>query len=167
MKIRTVSIALLLFLVILPSLLLWRAHNSLKQYEGLRPGDTLPLARLQTPDGQPVETGSWFGTPTVLIVFNPDCQPCRSEIRNLASIAPRFPDLRIALLSTRTSPGSLQAAFPVYVDRDGAFLNRSQRLVTPALYWIGASGKIRYARLGQRDATEDEELFRKLQDVEK
>lgn len=167
MRTQTVSIALLIGLVGLPSMLFWQTHKSLKRFEGLRTGDALPLATVQTPTGQSFETGTWLGSPTLLIVFNPDCRPCRTEIENLASVAPMFPGLKIALLSTKIDIGALQAPFPVYVDRDGGFLSRVQRLVTPALYWIGASGNIRYARIGERNAADEAKLFRTLEAEEK
>ncbi len=167
MRTQTVSMALLIGLVTLPPLFLWQTRNSLKRFEGLHPGDAFPFARVQTNFGETVETSSWLGTPTLLVVFNPGCRPCRQEIRNLSSIAPKFPDVKIALLSTKTDVGSFQASFPIYVDREGILLARVQRLVTPALYWIGESGTVRYARIGERDAAHEEKLFRRFQTVEK
>jgi len=158
---------LLFSVVVLTGLFLWCAHAYVGRFEGLRPGDTLPLAKLQTLDGQPLETGSWLGRPTLLMVFNPDCLPCRLELRSLVSVATHFPKLRIALLSTKTDAGSLQIPFPVYVDANGAFLARVQRLVTPALYWIGTSGRVMYARTGQRDPAEEEKILQRLQEGEK
>jgi hypothetical protein len=164
---RTVLLTLWIGLVTLTSLVMWRTHNTLRRLEGLHRGDSMPLARVRTPAGRFIETGSWLGTPTLLIVFNPECRPCQEEIGNLASIAPRFPHLKIALLSTKTDIGELSAPFPVYVDFNGGFLPRVQRLVTPAIYWIGASGKVLYARIGKRDAADEERLFRRLQAEDK
>ena len=167
MRTRTVSMALLIGLVTLPPVFLWQTRNSLKRFEGLHTGDAVPFAKVQTSFGKTFETSSWLGTPTLLVVFNPGCRPCQQEIRNLSSVAPKFPDVKIALLSTKTDVGAFQASFPIYVDREGILLARVQRLVTPALYWIGASGTVRYARIGERDAADEEILLRRLQALEK
>ena len=162
MRTRKMWMAILILLVMLPVLFLLAAQKTLKRFTGLQPGDAVPEARLR-PVGQPwVETSSWHGTPTLLVIFQPGCEACRLEIAGLASIAPSFPDLKIVLLSTRTDLAGMQAPFPIYVDPDGGFLTRVRKLVTPALYWIDASGHVQYARTGQHSVQEEERLLRRL-----
>jgi hypothetical protein len=162
MRNRKTGLAILSFLAVLPALFLLLAQNSLKEFEGLKPGDWLPQARLQSVGRTWIETDSWPGTPTLLVVFQPGCSACRIEIDNLASIAPSFPDVRIALLSTQSEVAGMRSPFPIYVDPGGCFLSKVRKVVTPALYWIDASGKVRYARVGLRSATEEEGLVRRL-----
>jgi hypothetical protein len=162
MRTRTVWRALLIFLVTLPALFLLLARNSLHEFEGLCPGDMLPGATLQTVQRVRVETGSWRGSPTVLVVFQPGCEACRLQIRTLASIAPSFPKVKFVLLSTENGVEGMQTPFPIYLDPHGAFLRKVRKLVTPALYWIDASGRVRYARTGQGKANEEEQILRRF-----
>lgn len=162
MRKRTLRLSLLMFLVSFPALFLVLAQISLKKYEGLRRGDRMPLAVLHTADNVPVETTSWLGAPTLLVVIQPGCDACRQEIDALASIAPSFPELRIVLLSTEVDFGEWITPFPVYVDPEGHFLTQVRKLITPAVYWMDASGNIRYARAGQHGEDEEEKLFRTL-----
>jgi len=162
MRTRTARLTLLIFLVSLPALFLVLAQISLKKFEGLRRGDLMPLAILHTVDDVPVETASWLGAPTLLVVIQPGCEACRREIDTLAAIAPSFPELHVVLLSTETDIGEMPSPFPVYIDRDGGFLKQVRKLITPAIYWMDASGKVRYARAGQHSAGEEKGLFRTL-----
>jgi thiol-disulfide isomerase/thioredoxin len=162
MKKRIVWLALLIIVAALPGFLLLYARKSLRGFEGLQPGDALPGSRLESADGIPVETSSWLGFPTLLVVFQPGCNPCRVEISSLASIAPSFPNVKIVLLSTDRNVAGVQAPFPVYFDPDGRFLRKVRKLVTPAVYWIDELGKVRYARAGQRSARDEEALLRRL-----
>jgi hypothetical protein len=162
MRTRTVRMTLLIILVSLPALFLVLAQISLKKFEGLRKGDPMPLAVLHTVDDVPVETASWHGAPTLLVVIQPGCEACRSEIDTLAAIAPSFPELHVVLLSTETDIEEMTAPFPVYIDRDGSFLKQVRKLITPAIYWMDASGKVRYARAGQHSEDEEKRLFRTL-----
>jgi hypothetical protein len=153
---------LLIFLVSCPALFLVLAQISLKKFEGLRRGDPMPLAVLHTADDVPVETASWRGAPTLLVVIQPGCEACRREIDTLAAIAPSFPELHIVLLSTEIDAVERNAPFPVYIDRDGNFLKQVRKLITPAIYWMDASGIVRYARAGQHSKDEGKRLFRTL-----
>lgn len=162
MKIRTVRLTLLLLLVTFPALFLVVAHISMKRFEGLHRGDAMPEAMLHTVENVPINTASWLGAPTLLVVFQPGCEPCRREIDVLAAIAPAFPELHIVLLSTAIDIGSMTAPFPVYFDHDGAFLRQVRKLITPVIYWMDASGIVRYARAGVHGADEGKRLFRIL-----
>ena len=162
MRTRTVRLALLVFLVSLPALFLVMAQISIEKYRGLRPGDAMPMAVLHTADGVAVATASWLGAPTLIVVFQPGCEACRREIDILASIGPAFTDLRIVLLSTAADIGEMTAPFPIYIDHQGGFLKRVRKLITPAIYWVDASGKIRYARAGLLGLDEGKRLFGEL-----
>lgn len=152
----------LIILAALPALFLLLAQHFHKKPAGLRPGDLLPGTRLQSTSPTWVETDSWLGTPTLLVVFQPGCSACRSEIDTLTSIAPLFPGVRIALLSTQSEIAGLHTPFPIYVDPGGCLLSKVSLLVTPAIYWIDASGRVRYSRVGPRSAREEESMVRKL-----
>ncbi|MBZ5498587.1 MAG: TlpA family protein disulfide reductase [Acidobacteriia bacterium] len=162
MRKRKLWMALLVVLAVMPALFLVLAQKSLKGFQGLHPGDAVPHARLQPVGRSSIDTGSWRGSPTLLVVFQPGCESCRLEIRSLASIAPSFPEVRIALLSTGSDSGGMRAPFPIYIDPEGRFLAKVRKLVTPALYWIDPAGQVRYARTGQRNAHDEEMLFRKM-----
>ncbi len=154
--------AILSVLAVLPALFLLLTERSLKESDGIRPGDWLPQGRLQAIGRTWIGTDSWPGAPTLLVVFQPGCKACQKEIDTLASIAPSFPELRIALLSTQSDVTGVSTSFPIYIDPGGSFLSKVRRLATPALYWIDAAGKVRYTRIGPRTAVEEEELIRRL-----
>jgi len=147
----------------LPVLLVVCAHRTLRENQGLRQGDELPKARLRTAEGFPVDTDSWRGTMTLLVLFNPVCKACEAEIRTLNTIAPQFPDLKIVLLSLDPAVAQADIPFPVLIDPSRALVKKARRLAVPALYWIGHDGKVQYARTGQRPPAEEALLFRKLQ----
>jgi thiol-disulfide isomerase/thioredoxin len=151
---------LIVALLIAPLLLLFLAQRSLDY--GLRPGDLLPEAQLESLEGVPVETASWRGTPTLLVLFRPECPACREEIRGLGKIAPELREVRIVLLSLKGEPPRDAVPFPAYRDPSGAFVKRTRKLIVPTLYWLDSSGRVRYARAGRRSATSDLQLFRSL-----
>lgn len=151
---------LIVALLIAPLLLLFLAQKSFDC--GLRPGDLLPEARLESLEGVPVETVSWRGTPTLLVLFRPECPACREEIRSLGTIAQELPEVRVVLLSLKGEPPRGAVPFPVYRDPSGAFIKQTRKLIVPTLYWLDSSGHVRYARAGYRSATSDLQLFRPL-----
>ena len=75
----------------LPVLLVVCAHRTLRENQGLRQGDELPKARLRTAEGFPVDTDSWQGTMTLLVLFNPACKACEAEIHTLKKSLRSFP----------------------------------------------------------------------------
>jgi hypothetical protein len=162
MRNRNIRIAILTLLAAMPALFLLVAQRSLRGYEGLQPGDLLPRAWLQAMDRTWVETGTWRGTPTLLVVYQPGCKACRLELETLVAVAPSFSGVRIVLLSAKNELTGMLAPFPIYSDPGGSFLAKVRRLVTPTLYWIDASGQVRFTRVGHRNAAEERELFRRL-----
>ena len=162
MRTRTARLALLMFLASLPALFLVMAQISFKKYRGLRPGDLMPMAMLHTVEGLPAATASWLGAPTLLVVIQPGCEACRREVDTLAAIAPSFPEVHIVLLSTAADMGEMTTPFPVFVDHRGDFLGQVRKLITPAIYWMDANGKIRYARAGMLGEDAERKLFRTL-----
>ncbi len=133
---------------------------------GLRPGDQLPAAQLESLDGTVIETSSWRGTPTLLVLFQPACRSCREQIRALTQIAPKLHRLRIVLLSVSGEPPAEEVPFMVCRDAGGAFLARTRRHMVPALYWIDSSGRITYVRTGVRTPLSDLQIFARLLSTE-
>ncbi len=109
-----------------------------------------------------VETSSWRGTPTLLVLFQPGCRSCREQIRALTQIAPNLPQLRIVLLSVNGEPPAEEVPFTVCRDAGGAFLARTRRYMVPALYWIDSSGRVTYVRTGVRTPSSDLQVFERL-----
>ncbi len=162
MKSRTVKIALLGTAAALPFIFLLWSQVLLIRHAGLRIGDTLPAADLHSAEGEVVSTNSWKGRPTLLVLFQPGCRACREEIAALSEVVLSLSDLRVVLLSLqrkRTEPG---LPFPVLFDRSGAFLNKTRRLMVPALYWIDPDGTVAYERMGRSGAREELKLFAAL-----
>jgi len=116
MRTRKIYLAILITFALMPALLLFLARGALRRYEGLKPGDRLPDARLLSQDRSQLDTASWRGTPTLLVIFHPGCPSCLLEIESLASIAPAFPELRIVLLSSLRDMSVLQSLFSIYYD---------------------------------------------------
>jgi hypothetical protein len=131
------------------------------QFAGLKSGDLLPRVRLVSPDGQPVDTDSWRGRPTLLVFFDPSCPACQNELDNIDALAPALPGLRIALLSTRPQHSG-ETRIASYLDRTGVLTRRMRRFAVPAIYWISPDGRIQYARSGARSLTEDASIFNDL-----
>ena len=130
--------------------------------EGLSVGEVIPAATLRSADGEEINTRSWRGLPTVLVLFRSSCDACRKQIINLESVAANFPEVRIALLSLNCMPPAEKVAFTVYFDLDGDFVRRLRKLYVPALYWIDANGRVKYVRTGCREAASDLPLFHSL-----
>jgi hypothetical protein len=159
---RNIRIAILTLLAAMPALFLLLAQRSLKEYRGLQPGDLLPEARLQAADRTWVETATWRGAPTLLVVYQPGCKACQLELETLAAVAPSFPSVKIVLLSTKSELTGALSPLQIYSDPGGSFLAKVRRLITPTVYWINDSGEVRFARVGHRNAKDEEELFRRL-----
>ena len=131
------------------------------EFQGLKSGDFLPDARLVSPEGELVDTRSWRGRPTLLLLFDPSCPACLNELDNIEALAPTMPRLRIALLCIR--PRDEKAArFAAYIDPTGELTRSTRRFAVPALYWIGPDGRIEYARSGTRSFPEDAAIFNAL-----
>ena len=143
-----------------PLLLFILAERSLKR--GLHPGDLLPEARLESLDGVAVQTASWRGAPTLLVLFLPACPACREEIHQLESVARQLPEVRIVLLSLNGQSPREGVPFQVLRDPGGSFVQRARKLLVPTLYWIDSAGKVTYARTGLRPPASDLHLFRSL-----
>jgi peroxiredoxin len=148
--------------ILAPILCLVFAQRFFRENEGLRRGDTLPVAKLRYLDGLEIDTRSWRGAPLLLVLFLPTCKACRSEITNLESIAPSFPDLDIVLLSLDASLSVEEMPFPVVVDPSGEFIQKTRKAIVPTIYWIDAEGIVLYARTGPRSPEADAATFRDL-----
>jgi len=128
------------------------------RFQGLKPGDRLPRVRLVSPDGEPVDTGSWGGRPTLLILFDPACPACLSELDNIDALAPTMPSVRVAKLST-IPRDRRDAGVVTYADPTGVLTRRMRRFAVPAVYWVSSDGRILYARSGARSLADDASTF--------
>ena len=142
--------------------LLLLGYYAIQTHRGLSPGDELPDLPLESFDGDQVDSGSWRGSPIVLVLLLPECPSCRSQIDDLETAASELPDLNVALLSVNGSPLSTNTSFPVYRDPSGRFLDRTRKLTVPTLYCVDAKGKVKYARAGRRELSADLALFKTL-----
>lgn len=128
------------------------------QFQGLKPGDRLPAVRLVSPEGLPVDTSSWRGRPTLLLLFDPACPACLNELGNIDALAPTMPGLRVALLST-IPRDTKDAGVATYLDPTGVLTRRMRRFAVPAVYWVSSDGQVSYARSGARSLAEDASIF--------
>jgi hypothetical protein len=147
-------------------LLFGAGHCAAQRYRGLQAGDALPRARLQTSHDAWIDTESWRGTPTLLVVIHPGCAACAREIEGLAAIADTIPNLKVVLFSVRSEIRGLPMPFLLVADPDGAFHSKVRKLVTPVLYWVNAAGEVRYARAGWRPAVDEQKILLALMERE-
>ena len=161
-KIRRIFFATLLAAVgVTITVLLILARRLPDQFRGFKPGELLPCVRLVSPEGEPVDTHSWRGRPTLLMLYDPSCSACLNELDNIDVLAPAIPRLRIALLCTLPRAGRETRA-DTYLDPTGVLTRRMRRFAVPAIYWIGPDGRIEYVRSGARSLPEDAAIFNKL-----
>jgi hypothetical protein len=134
--------------LLLPLTLFGFAYVIAHRARGLQPGESFPLAQLETLSGAPVHTGQWRGRATLLVIFRSTCEACRRKIRSLPELRKQMPELGIELLSVdgKAIPGT--TPFQVLRDPDGAFLRRVRRLSVPLAYLIDSSGIVRHAGTG-------------------
>jgi hypothetical protein len=128
------------------------------RFRGLEPGAFLPDFVLVSPEGEQIHTGTWRGRPTLLVLFDPSCPSCLSELDNIEALAPTLPRLRVVALWVGR-PGQEEMTFVAYRDPTGALTRSARRFAVPALYWIGVDGRIEYARSGARSFPEDAAIF--------
>ncbi len=148
---RNASIALVLAAVLAgPLLILLVAHRIAGDGAGLQPGQELPAGQLLSFDSLVVDTRSWKGTPTLLVLFRSTCKACQREIEGLATVAPALPEMRIVLLAFDLAAPRVQSGFPVFSDPSGQFVRKVGKLIVPTLYLMDASGRVAYVRSGQR-----------------
>ncbi len=139
-----------------PALVLLVAHRFAGGSAGLRPGDALPAYGLATLDGRLVDTSSWKGMPTLLVLFRSTCRACEREIAGLTQIAPSISGTRIVLLSLDSAAPRTPTALQTLCDPAGDFIRRLRKLAVPTLYVVDPRGKIAYVRTGER--TPDDEF---------
>jgi peroxiredoxin len=145
-----------------PALILTVAHHIAGDAPGLRIGQVLPAAQLRSLDGRLVDTESWKGRCTLLVVFVSTCLACEREIGGLEALAPSLPDVRIVLLSADSAPLRIPTVFQVVSDPSGQFLRRVRRLMVPTLYLLDASGRVLYVHSGQRDPVAEGQVLKEL-----
>ncbi len=148
---RKTSIAMALAAVIgVPSLLFMVVHRFAGSGTGLQTGQMLPPAQLVALDGRLVDTRSWNGAPTLLVLFQSTCRACEREIEGLKEVASSFPGLGIHLLALDSAAPRIPTGFPVLADPSGQFLRKVRRVIVPTLYLLNTEGRVVYVRSGQR-----------------
>jgi hypothetical protein len=90
--------------------------------------------------------------------LDPECPACLTELKNINTLAPTMPDLRVALLSSNPRDRR-DAGITTYLDPTGVLTRRMRRLAVPAVYWVSSDGRILYARSGARSLTDDASAF--------
>lgn len=158
---RILSAILLVVTTATIALLLTMLLRLPDRFRGLEPGELLPDVVLVSPEGEEIHTRTWRGQPTLLVLFDPSCPSCLTELDNITALAPTLPGLRVvALCVSRPDQGETQPA--AYRDPTGALTRSARRFAVPALYWIGTDGRIEYARSGARSFPEDAAIFNDL-----
>ncbi len=162
MRIPVQKIIVLIGVFGIAALLSFAVRYVLGTHRGLFPGDQLPDVPLESFDGDRLDSGSWRGSPILLVLIAPDCPSCRAEIWDLELIASEMPDLNVVLVSANGSPLTMNTSFPVYRDPSGKFLERTRKVSLPAVYWLDETGQVKYARAGRRPFSSDLLLFKTL-----
>ena len=148
---RKTSIAVALAAVLaVPALILLMAYRLAGEGAGLRPGQELPAAHLVCLDGHVVDTRSWRGAPTLLVLYRSTCHACEREIVGLSLAASSLPELRIVLLALDSAAPGVPTEFPVITDPTGKFLKIVRKIMVPTLYLLNSEGRVIYVRSGQR-----------------
>jgi peroxiredoxin len=148
---RKRSIAAVLAAVLaVPTLVLLVAYRFAGEGAGLQPGQELPAAQLVGLDGHVVDTRSWSGAPTLLVLYRSTCRACEREIVGLSSVSSSIPELRIVLLALDSAAPRVPTEFPVLTDPTGKFLRVVRKVMAPTLYLLDSEGRVIYVRSGQR-----------------
>jgi peroxiredoxin len=145
-----------------PALILLVAHRFAGNAAGLRPGQDVPDAQLRSLDGRLVDTRSWSGRHTLLVVFLSTCRACEREIEGLETVAPSLPEMRIVLLAVDSAAPRIPTGFQVLSDPSGQFVRKVRKLIVPTLYLVDAQGKVAYVRSGQREPNAELLIFKDL-----
>jgi thiol-disulfide isomerase/thioredoxin len=135
---------------VVPVLILLLAHRYAGEGRGIQPGQELPAANLVCLDGHKVDTRSWGGAPTLLVLYRSTCHACEREIIGLSSVSASLPELRIVLLALDSAAPAIPTEFPVLTDPTGEFLKTVQKIIVPTLYLLDSEGRVIYVRSGQR-----------------
>ena len=163
MRTRTVRMSLLIFLVSLPRPVSGTGSDFIEEVRGLAQGRPDAPGRAPHRGRRSRRNSLLARRADLLVVIQPGCEACRQRDRypGLPSRL-HFRNCTSCSSRRRSTSGKWIAPFPVYIDRDGNFLKQVRKLITPAIYWMDASGKIRYARAGQQSEDEEKRLFRTL-----
>ncbi len=148
-----------------PLLLLLAGHRFAGGTGGLKPGDALPESGLVGLDGRYVDTKSWRGTPTLLVLYRSTCDACRQEIDGLAHIAAALPKVRIVLLSLDSAAPRVTTGFQILSDPSGQFIRKMRKLVVPTVYLVNGEGGIVYVRTGRRSPQVELAILGQLLDM--
>ena len=148
---RKSPVAIVLFVVIaVPTAILLIAHRFAGYTAGLLVGQELPAGQLLSLNGRPVDTCSWKGKPTLLVLYQSTCHACERELEGLSAVAPSLPEVRVVLLALDAAAPRIQTRFPVFADPSGEFLRKVRKLIVPTLYLLDADSRVIYVRSGQR-----------------
>jgi peroxiredoxin len=142
--------AALAAMLAVPILILFVAHRFAGDRAGLQMGQELPAAQLVSLNGRLIDTRSWKGMPTLLVLFQSTCRICELEIEGLTSIAPSLPGVRIVLLALDSGAPRVPTGFPILTDPSGQLLRKVRKMIVPTLYLLDADGRVIYVRSSQR-----------------
>jgi len=157
---RNYSLAIVLVAILaVPALFLLFAHRLAVGAAGLKPGESLPALELVGLDGRPVDSRSWSGAPTLLVLFRSTCGACEREIEGLTQIAPSLPEMRIILLSLDSAAPRVSTGFQVLCDPSGRVVRKLRKMMVPTLYLVNEKGTIVYVRTGLREPESELAVF--------
>jgi hypothetical protein len=109
---------------------------------GLSPGSTLPTFEAQYSDGRLFSSSQMKGSPSIVLLAEPDCEPCQL----LASELQRQDGIGVDLLFVSPEPWERDGAFPQGVSmliQSGNSVSRAFRsAATPHAFAIDAAGTV-------------------------
>jgi hypothetical protein len=118
-------------------------------------GQTVPPVRLaDTLDTRTTLAQAVLGAPALVVVMDPACEHCHTEIASLRKLLARNPKApRVLLVSVGESSRLAEAArrypgLPVYNDVTGTIRGRLGLRVVPATLVVGANGQLDDVRVG-------------------
>lgn len=123
-------------------------------------GKPVPALSLTDMKGRAWNLASLKGKVVVLNFWATWCEPCRAEMPALAELSRKHSPEQLVVLAVnyqeneariRRYVESLQATFPVLLDRDGAAAQGWTRRIFPTSIVIGADSLPRYVVTGQYD----------------
>jgi cytochrome oxidase Cu insertion factor (SCO1/SenC/PrrC family) len=134
-----------------------RASREIMQAFRVRAGEPVPSVTLADTLGtRSTLAEALAGGPALVVVMNPTCAHCHTELESIRAIQARTPAprrSRVVVVSVGESERLREAArrypeFPVYDDVAGAIQNRLGLKMVPANFSVGADGRVTDVRVG-------------------
>lgn len=133
-----------------------RAEEIINSFQ-VRTGEAVPAVTLADTLGNRFSLArAVLGAPALVVVMNPTCNHCHTELQSLRSIMARTPAerrVRVVVVSVGESSMLKGAArqypeFPFYDDVAGAIHNRLGLRMVPANFSVAADGRVTEVRVG-------------------